>query len=418
MHSMRMVGRETFSTFTGVRQGASSSCPLFTFFIDSTIEAIESFGPDGWLGNLHTLLFMDDTVIFTTSRGNLHKKLFLLKECTDKLGMVIHPSKSQFMTVNGTDMQPFVLGNMSVAYTNTYTYLGTTISTETITKQVQRHVRAKASHVMKFTSFLTKNNEAPFSVKKAVWQGALNSAIFYSCETWLTPDLKTAESTYMSTLKQLIGVRASTCNDIVLVETGMANAKNYITQRQSRFLSRLRSRDDFQDSYIGKTIAMSIQQRTPSGRILQKLLDVGTSFDYISASQEATREAVRTSASSRRVAYARINTRLDLSYVYSAEASVSEATRIAYTRIHLASHRLKVETGRWSRTPLEDRTCPCGDGIQTEQHVLLTCPATENLRAQCPASQTCRNIGELLDMNQESVSDVCNLCLSVLRRMS
>ena len=137
MHSMGMVGGETFSTFTGMRQGASSSCPLSTFFIDSTIEAMASFSPDGWLGNLHTLLFMDDTVIFATSRGNLHKKLFLLKECTDKLGMVIHPSKSQFMTVNGTDTQPFVLGNMSVAYTNTYTYLGTTISTETITKQVQ-----------------------------------------------------------------------------------------------------------------------------------------------------------------------------------------------------------------------------------------------------------------------------------------
>ena len=174
--------------------------------------------------------------------------------------------------------------------------------------------RAKASHVMKFTSFLTKNNEAPFSVKKAVWQSALNSAIFYSCETWLTPDVKAAESTYMSTLKQLIGVRASTCNDIVLVETGMANAKNYITQRQSRFLSRLRSMDDFQDSYIGKTIAMTMQQRAPS-----KLLDVGTSFDYISASQEATREAARTSASSRKVAYARINTRLDLSYTCIAQ---------------------------------------------------------------------------------------------------
>ena len=123
VHSMGMVGGETFSTFTGVRQGASSSCPLFTFFIDSTIEAIASFGPDRWLGNLHTLLFMDDTVIFATPRGNLHKKLFLLKEYTDKLGMVIHPSKSQFMTVNGTDTQPFVLGNMSVAYTNTLTWV-------------------------------------------------------------------------------------------------------------------------------------------------------------------------------------------------------------------------------------------------------------------------------------------------------
>ena len=75
-------------------------------------------------------------------------------------------------------------------------------------------------------------------------------------------------------------------------------------------------------------------------------------------------------------------------------------------RLWLVVHVLPnhVETGRWSRTPLEDRTCPCGAGIQTEQHMLLTCPATENLRAQCPATQTCRNIGRAREIFKKVVA--------------
>jgi hypothetical protein len=49
---------------------------LFTCFIDPTIDAINSEGPDGWLENLHTLLLMDDTVVFATSRTKLIKKNF------------------------------------------------------------------------------------------------------------------------------------------------------------------------------------------------------------------------------------------------------------------------------------------------------------------------------------------------------
>ena len=45
------------------------------------------------------------------------------------------------------------------------------------------------------------------------------------------------------------------------------------------------------------------------------------------------------------------------------------------------SHKFKVETGRWSRMPRERRSCLCNNNqVQTEKHVLLDCPITENLR--------------------------------------
>ena len=46
------------------------------------------------------------------------------------------------------------------------------------------------------------------------------------------------------------------------------------------------------------------------------------------------------------------------------------------------SHNLRIETGRWSRIPRERRVCLCdATQLQTENHVLISCPLTHNIRA-------------------------------------
>ena len=77
----------------GVKQGAANSCSLFTFYINNTIRALQKFGTDGFLENLHCLLFMDDDVILATSRGALNKKLSLLIQETINIDVEIHPEK-------------------------------------------------------------------------------------------------------------------------------------------------------------------------------------------------------------------------------------------------------------------------------------------------------------------------------------
>ena len=48
-------------------------------FIDSTIDVVASAGPDSWLGNLHCILFMDDTAVLASSREKVLQKVILLK---------------------------------------------------------------------------------------------------------------------------------------------------------------------------------------------------------------------------------------------------------------------------------------------------------------------------------------------------
>ena len=95
VQSVGVIGNEQFEATSGVKQGGCTSCSIFTFYIDETVRTVKQYGQDGWLNDLHLLLFMDDTVVFATSKIALQKKLVALKQCADKLGMIIHPTKTK-----------------------------------------------------------------------------------------------------------------------------------------------------------------------------------------------------------------------------------------------------------------------------------------------------------------------------------
>ena len=130
------MGNEVVEAKRGVRQGGSTSCSLFTFYINDTIRAIDAFEPDGFLGHDHILLLMDDTVLLTTTRERMGQKLSLLYQTAVTLGMTLHPSKAKFLTVNSSDTQPFHIGHIVISATNQYQYLGTIISNNTIADQI------------------------------------------------------------------------------------------------------------------------------------------------------------------------------------------------------------------------------------------------------------------------------------------
>ena len=354
--SSGIIGSEMFRTTAGVRQGASTSCPLFTFFIEETIKAVSSAGTDGWLGDTHILLLMDDTVILATSRDKMQEKLDLLKSSVDEIGMIIHPKKSRFLCINGTSNETFHLGDAQILYTDTYTYLGTPISNKPINKQMENHIQSKVGHTFKFSSFLNKNSDAPFIVKRTVWESALQSALYYSSETWLTTNLRAAETVYMSTLKQLIGVRQATCNELVLTELGICSAKAYILQKQCKFIHKLTKRVDYANSYIEKIVAMAIDSKCPAGKCLKTLLEKGPNHDYVKESLHHLKTLIGNSDSSRRMVYKQINPELTVYNIYEKGSKVPEHQRLACSRLRLSSHRLRIETGRWARLPIEERT--------------------------------------------------------------
>ena len=82
------------------------------------------------------------------------------------------------------------------------------------------------------------------------------------------------------------------------------------------------------------------------------------------------------------VTYRNINPSFSVHSMYtSADKYIADYRRTEMTRFRVGSHRLKVETGRWSRVPREQRTCSCVvGGVQDEEHVVFQCEYTRDLR--------------------------------------
>ena len=226
----------------------------------------------------------------------------------------------------------------------------------------------------------------------------------------ITNDLRKIESPYMSTLKQLLSVRNTTCNELINIETGLPNAKSFVLDRQTKFLQRLRYRHT--NNYITKTIDMAIDCKSPMGKIIHKLENVQIS--HCNQFLGNLKESIPTSDSSRRKMYLHMNPNLEKSpFLTTDKEHISEEHRIAVNRIRLGSHYLRIETGRWSRTPVDQRTCSCGTDIQTEEHVLVFCPLTHNLRTEMDINVD--SISELFNNETRCLSSVAEYCQRTLK---
>ena len=111
----------------GVRQGAPSSCLLFVLYIDEMIKMIKNaIEADGFLGGLHALLLMDDTVVLATSREMCEAKLKVVLQYCQEFGMIINVKKTKYFVINGgeADQIPLEVEGTKICYSFKYLYLG------------------------------------------------------------------------------------------------------------------------------------------------------------------------------------------------------------------------------------------------------------------------------------------------------
>ena len=312
---------------------------------------------------------MDDTVLLATSREKLIKKVTLLVQFCKKYGMVINESKTKLMVINGTinDKQSIVINNLSIQHCDIYIYLGSPFTSDgSLSSAVKSHVQEKMAHFHKFIAFLDKNNDIPFIIKKRVFDACLLSALLYGCESWLNADLKPVSKLYNWALKQMLGVRLTTCNDVCYIESGYAPLTAIVRNKQRIFFGKMyNNRINLSDDPLGYVLKFILSNRYNTKNYLNNLINNSNINDCQNES-EKLKNCLRRSESSRRRVYCNeINANLDVHDIYFKKHNILEIHRIAFTRFRISSHSLAVETGRWNRRgrgrlPLEERLCSCG----------------------------------------------------------
>ena len=364
-------------------------CFLFILFVDEFIKLVKDrSGLDGFLQWLHLLMLMDDTVLIATSRERLIEKLNLLAWWCDKSGMVINEDKTQFMAFVTTaqgEREPIVLklhhGVVRVQHCEEYKYLGAIFTSDgKVTTSLDKHCTAKQKDINKLVIFLECNKNALYKVKKTVVEACFNASFLYGSEAWLgvkpSADMK---SMYMKAIKMLLGVRQSTPNELCLIESGYPSLEAAIRQRQRRFFDRMRKeRSDLADDPLMFALRLTERDNKVLWRYVSSVMN--GEGDPIVVDLDRRKEGIMSSEQTKTVTYRQINPTLSVHPMYSSEEVLEDDFRTAFTRLRLSSHRLRIETGRWTRTPREERLCQCGEAIQTEQHVICDCTLVAHIR--------------------------------------
>ena len=382
-----LIGTVIATTCVGVRQGSPTSCVLFVVFVNELIKLFkERCGPDGFLAWLHLLVFMDDTVILSTSRNGALKKLGLLKEFCDNHGMFVNVSKTKFMVINGKeeDRSDLVVDNMHVKICSHYIYLGTPFCNSGKTSSsIKINADIRMCQALKFVSFCQKNNDAPFYVKKKIFNAALMSSILYGCESWLDGNIKPMENLYNMCIKHLLGVRKTTNTNLCLIELGLPSLKSIIRQRQRKFFKNMwNERRHMTDDPLSLLLSLTLNANVAISRYVKDLVE--NDLDDTSDSKAKIIQSVNISISSKCTYYKMINPNMQVHDMYNSKSRINEIERLSWSKVRLSAHSLAIETGRWNRRgrgrlPYEQRLCQCGQ-VQTEHHVIEECPISQHIR--------------------------------------
>ena len=382
-----IVGSSVVTATVGVRQGLSTSCFLFIIFVNDLIKSIkQKCQHEPFLEWLHILMLVDDTVLLSTNRENMIKKLQILQDFCHGYGMKINTCKTKFFVIHGEegDADPLQVDGLVVDHCRSYVYLGSPFTCDgSVSSAVKEHARSKMCHVLKFVSFIKKNNDVPFIVKRRVFDAALMSSLLYGCESWVGANIKPVVKLYNWALKELLGVRRTTPNLVCYAELGYPSLTDLLKYRQHKFFNKMWcERSNMVDDPLSFSINTVIDANSPVGKIVRDMIH--NNVPKMSDLLVNVHNAITTSDASRCNVYKVINPGFVVHEVYTKKHTINDLQRKSFTRFRVCGHNLAVETGRWNRRgrgrlPMEERLCVCGL-VQTEWHVIEECPDTQYFR--------------------------------------
>ena len=170
----------------GVKQGDVLSPTLFSATLESALrdtDICHGININGEL--LQYLLFADDIVMFAHSPQELEEMVNRLDKTTSKLGLEIHPLKTQWMANELCIGQNNIkLNGIPVQKTEDYIYLGRSVNMKNdMGKELIRRKKSGWYAFSKLRDILT-SRKVSREVKAQVFNTHVIPSLTYACETW------------------------------------------------------------------------------------------------------------------------------------------------------------------------------------------------------------------------------------------
>ena len=160
--------------------------------------------------------------------------------------MILNMKKSGYMIFNPS---PYDIRNdlnisgLILSYKKEQTYLGLLFNDAgNISCDIEKFIKQNSANItITLKNFLIKHHFAPIHVKYKVLDACVNSALLYGCETWSYGSTAYGTALHRKAMKMVLGLRSSTPNDIVYIETGLQPIETHILSRQLKYWKKVKT---------------------------------------------------------------------------------------------------------------------------------------------------------------------------------
>ena len=363
----------------GVTQGRKSSTSLFSFTMRNIPQSIHL--KDSFLQGNHVFQLADDSSIATNLFDELQIGFGQLIDASDVKFMVTNTDKTFYLHLSDDPIrEDMLLSNgytISAALNDEHLYLGMWFMASCeVLQQLLCNFRHRSFNIKKFCDWLEINTMTPVNIKICVLDCCMFAAYLYGCECWSSTIEEVRErilATERKLLKIILQVKPSTPNEIVYTEIGRCDMMCRIKKRQKRFFESCKQLTE-EDAILSKIMRMC------SHLDFYKYYEsLGDDLDQVNMNE--MKEVINNSTKSHCMRYREISEVKYNDVIYG--QYLREDKRVVLSKWRLSSHKLRIETGRYTTplTPRQERVCPeCPTFIEDEYHVVYQCPLYSNVR--------------------------------------
>ena len=263
---------ESFTILSGVKQGCVLAPTLFGIFFsllldyafkDATQGVHLHTRSNGQLFNLARLraktkihkvliremLFADDAALTSHTEEGLQQLMTQFANACEEFGLTISIKKTNIMCQDAPRIPTISIGNEVLEVTESFTYLGSTITSNlSLDKEIDQRI-GKASGVMgKLQKRVWDNPHLTLNTKIKVYQACVLSTLLYSSECWTTYARQEdrLESFHLRCLRRLLGIswQDRVSNTSVLDQAGTLSIHLLLAQRRLRWAGHVRRMND------------------------------------------------------------------------------------------------------------------------------------------------------------------------------
>ena len=394
---------EWFKVPNGLKQGCCVSPTLFALYLNDFAEEIKDFRCGIPVGDqqISILLFADEVALIAETEENMQKMLKCLHEWCSKWRLGLNMDKTKIVHYRHESCAQsdffFSIGETKVSMTNTYKYLGLWLEEHLNLKEMVKALSASAGRALgKLCSKFHASGGMSHKMFTKLYESLVSPILAYGAGIWGTSSYNSVNTIQNRACRFFLGLGSTAsncasrgdmgwvspqCRQIIEVLRLYHRSENIEPHRINGIVHRYCKRLNYRSLWINRVASLlrrigytDIHSRIYIDRYKRFAKQHDQEVWYHSLFNDAGCE----NGNKLRL-YRLYKDRLDTEeYVHSNH--INRYQRSVLARLRSGSLPLKIETGRYNKTPLKDRTCNSCQVIEDEIHFIVDCKLYDDLR--------------------------------------